>query len=235
MKDVYLIRHGQAQSGPSGMDRDFFLTDQGQGQAHELGQQLSKAGILVDRIYASRLTRARQTAQILAQHVPAPLTVRDDLIEHGSAVFLLEIDLIEAARRRPAALAPDGALRVEPGSGAELNWDYSVGGETLRALHGRAIKAFHEIEQAHHGSPDRIAIVAHGSILSAMLSEVLGLAPATVWRFQFACAAVFHLRYCEEEGQRTPVLCIHGPGGAFPQTNDRSEKIQTPAAGQGNA
>lgn len=235
MRDLYLVRHGQAQAGPSGMDADFFLTDLGRRQAHTLGEHLRDAGVAPVVIHASRLTRARQTAEILARYIPAPIAVRDDLIEHGSEAFLLGSDLAAAARQRPAALAADGALRIEPGSAAGLNWDYCVGGETLRELHVRAKGAFDFVHAAHLQSPDQVVIVAHGSILSAMLSEVLRLPLQSVWNFHFACAGMMHLRFCDENPGGIPVICAHGPCGAFPDGSDRSEKLQAPAADPGGA
>jgi broad specificity phosphatase PhoE len=219
MRDLYLVRHGQAAGGPSGMDRDFFLTKEGTAQANALGRNLKEAGVSVDLIYASRLTRARQTAEIVTRYVPAPIEVREDLIEHGSSQFLLDCSIEEAARLRPESLSPEGELRISPGAGHGLNWQFAVGGETLRALHERAAAAYRAIVTAHPGPDFVCMVVAHGSFLSAMLTEALGLPLRGVWNFQLANAGFLHLRlYARPDGELpAPAVCIHGPDGRFPE------------------
>jgi len=229
MRDLYVVRHGQAAGGESGMDRDFFLTDEGKRQAHALGKKLKEIGVSPVRIYSSRLNRARETAEIVSRYVPAPVELRDDLIEHGSGVLLLDCSKLEAARLNPDKLRPDGSLIISQGLEEQLNWDFSVGGETLRALHARARGAFDAI-MAAHPEPDCTCIVtAHGSFLSAMLTEVLGLPMRGVWNFGFANAAFLHLRFHADASSREarPVICVHHPDGDFPDKPDRSEKLDT--------
>jgi broad specificity phosphatase PhoE len=137
VRDLYLVRHGQAQDGQSGMDRDFHLTEPGRWHAHALGRQLPRLIERLDAIYVSRLTRARETAEILRRYISAPVHVRGDLIEHGSEVFLMDCSRVEAAKLRPHALEPDGTLICRGGHGQDLA-HRSVGGETLEALHHRA-------------------------------------------------------------------------------------------------
>lgn len=195
------------------MDRDFFLTDKGRQQAHACGGKLQAAGVCPDVIYCSRLTRARQTAEIISQYVPAPVHAKDNLIEHGSGVFLLDGSIEEAARQRPDALLPDGTLRTVQGARDGLNWEFAVGGEDLRALHRRAAQAWREIVDAFPGEGGTYLVVAHGCFLSAILTEGLGLPLRAVWNFQFPNAGCLHLRFFHAApgGAPLPVLCVDGP------------------------
>src|SRR5882724_6376264 len=129
MNDLYLIRHGNAQGGPSGMDRDFFLTELGQRQAHTLGKRLKGAGVSPKRIYSSLLTRAKQTAGILKEYLDAPIVERRDLIEHGSSAFLENCTIKEAVTLHPDKLDASGKCISIQGPLAGLNWDFSIGGE----------------------------------------------------------------------------------------------------------
>ena len=226
MRDLYLVRHGEARSGPSGMDRDFFLTSDGERQANALGRKLRAIGLQPRRIYASRLNRARQTAEILARHVPAEVHIREDLIEHGSAVFLLDCPRDEAARMHPQSLHPDGTLKTSGGPVSGLHWDFAVGGETLKALHERASKAYRALLAAHPEPEGAYIVVAHGSFLAAMVTEALGLALQPVWNVQFAHAGFLHLRlYGQAQRGAMPVVCVHGPNGEFPDGPTRSENV----------
>jgi len=213
MKDLFFIRHGEAAPGPSRMDRDFRLTARGRKQAHRLGRRLAALEIKPERIYASTLTRARHTAEILAEHVPAPVRCRQDLIEHGAGVFLHEGSIAEAARRFPDQVAADGAPRILQGASPGVHWGFSVGGEDVRALHKRARGAWEDLLRLHPGDGGQYLVVAHGSFLAALLTEALGLPLRPVWNFQLGHCAYAHLRFFAEAGGRWPVLCVDGPAG----------------------
>lgn len=213
MKELFLIRHGQAAAGESRMDRDFSLTELGRKQAHLLGRRLKAMEVAPERIYTSDLTRARQTAEILAEHVPAPVHCRRDLIEHGSEVFLHDGSLEEAARRYPERVLPDGTPRTVQGDAPGLHWEFSVGGEDLRALHKRARGAWEDLKRLHPGETGQYLLVAHGSFLSAMLTEAFELPLRPIWNFSFGNAGCAHIRFHMEAGSVWPALCAEGPEG----------------------
>ena len=79
---LYLVRHGQTESSQrmaySGRG-DVALTDQGREQARAAARQLADAG--VDAVISSPLSRARDTAQAIAEATKAPLTVDERLTE----------------------------------------------------------------------------------------------------------------------------------------------------------
>lgn len=79
---VYLVRHGQtassARSAYSGRC-DIALTELGRRQARDAAAQLAGEGI--DAVYSSPLSRARDTAQAIAEATSAPMTVDERLTE----------------------------------------------------------------------------------------------------------------------------------------------------------
>ena len=81
---LYLIRHGEslwnAQDRIQGHG-DSPLSDAGRQQAAHLARHLSRASI--GAIYASRLLRARQTAEIIGGAIRVAVDVRPDLHEIG--------------------------------------------------------------------------------------------------------------------------------------------------------
>ena len=84
--DVYIARHGATEWNL--VERlcgrtDLPLSETGVAQAHALGERLAGEGIALDRIYASPLTRAQQTAEIVSQYVTAPIVTDERLIEQS--------------------------------------------------------------------------------------------------------------------------------------------------------
>lgn len=196
MHEFLLIRHGQAAAGPSHMDRDHFLTDLGRQQVRSSASALEALGVRPIRIYVSPLTRARQTAEILQSRLGGELRQRDDLYEHGARILLEKAPIEEVSRRHPDLISPDGQIRVSgPGAdGSGLTPDFCIGGETTAALHHRAARAWSEIATADLDLDGPTFIVAHGSLLSAMAGEALGLPRRSVWQVEFECATFLRLR-----------------------------------------
>lgn len=79
---LYLIRHGETELSVrrcySGR-RDVPLTERGQEQARLAGQRLCDAGL--DAVYSSPLSRATQTARVIAEAASVPLLVDERLVE----------------------------------------------------------------------------------------------------------------------------------------------------------
>ncbi len=73
---LYFLRHGLAdRSAWNGPDFERPLTPQGMARMHAEGRKLAAIGLKIDRILTSPLRRARQTAEITAEHLHAPLEV----------------------------------------------------------------------------------------------------------------------------------------------------------------
>jgi broad specificity phosphatase PhoE len=88
---IYLARHGQNEDNANGIlngHRDLPLTSIGIDQAAEVAEKIRVAGLRFDAILSSPLSRALQTAQIIAStnDLPSPV-VLDGLIERDFGVM----------------------------------------------------------------------------------------------------------------------------------------------------
>ena len=96
---LYLVRHGQTENSRrkaySGR-ADVALTERGREQARAAARQLAGAG--VDAVICSPLSRARDTAQAIADATGAPLTIDERLTEIDYGDFE-GLDRAEASAR----------------------------------------------------------------------------------------------------------------------------------------
>ncbi len=91
MLKLYIARHGQNVDNANGIlngHRDEPLTQKGIEQAEEVAEQIKKARLSFDWVYTSPLSRAKQTADIIAHriHGPKPL-IEPLLIERDFGVM----------------------------------------------------------------------------------------------------------------------------------------------------
>ena len=157
MRDLYLIRHGKVLFS-DGKKRcigrtDTPLDEEGRSQARDLAAYFAEHP--VEKVYASPLKRARETADLLADG-RYPVEIREDLIE---------LDMGEWED------APLNELHKELTS-------EPVRGEGRRAGRERFARCIEEIlsETAGEGDGDGgdVAVVAHAGVLCAYLSGLLG-------------------------------------------------------------
>jgi probable phosphoglycerate mutase len=160
---LYLARHGATEltaedrfSGSVGVD----LSDEGRRQAARLGERLR--GEAVTAIYASPLSRALETAGLVAGACGLPVETRDGLreISHGRW---------EGLTRR----------EVEARFGEEYaSWEQDPftfapeGGESGVAVLARALPVVREIVTRHAGQ--RVVVVSHKATIRLVLSSLLG-------------------------------------------------------------
>lgn len=161
---LLLARHGetddnaqkvfQGQGGGS-------LNARGRAQAERLGGRLAKA---LDLIVSSDLTRARETAEIVARASGARVVLDRTLREVDVGAWTgLAYD--EVARRFPEEWAAwHTGLDVPRG-----------GGETYVALANRVSAALERIAREHVDR--RVLVVSHGAALRSAVCVTLGLPP----------------------------------------------------------
>jgi phosphohistidine phosphatase SixA len=75
--DLYLVRHAKAEAGQDDFQRA--LTKGGRRVAEDVAGAVKRAGVSAQRIEHSPLVRARQTAEIFAVELDAPLAECNDL------------------------------------------------------------------------------------------------------------------------------------------------------------
>ena len=147
----YLVRHGQTDWNRERRLQgrtDIPLNETGIRQISELADRLVQEGIVFDRMIASPLARARQSAEIIAGKTGFrdPIILDENFMERSYG--LLEGELYDPARDMD---------------------DPRYGAETVRELCARARNA---LDGYVFRKDERVMIVAHGAMLSAV-KEVL--------------------------------------------------------------
>lgn len=160
---LLLVRHGATTateegrfSGSTGAE----LSDEGRWQAARLGERLSRLDI--SAAYSSPLSRALDTARIVAGHCRLEPVTRDGLREigHGHWEGLKREDVEQRFGEEYAAWEAD------PFSFAP------AGGESGVAVLARALPVIREIVTAHPG--EQVLVVSHKATLRLVLSSLLG-------------------------------------------------------------
>jgi probable phosphoglycerate mutase len=202
------MRHGETCT--DGVKRyigqtDLPLSPRGRAQAEAWGRHLRP--IPLAAIVSSDLTRARESAAIIAGRREIPLEVAPGLRE------------ISLGRWEKMAFS---ALREQaPGEffkrGAAIDTHRPPGGESFLDLQRRAVAAFHRIVTDTLGDTDgQLLIVAHAGVNRVILCHLLEMPLANLFRLgqDSACLNTIHRR---KDGYR-----ILGVNQA-PPCNDRSE------------
>ncbi|BAN02332.1 histidine phosphatase family protein [Ilumatobacter coccineus] len=134
------------------------LSEHGLTQAEHLGVYLADEHL--DAVYASSLQRAQQTAMPVVRDRNVDLLIEPDVAEYDKdSPEYVPVEELKAANDPRWQQMLDGT------------WD--PGGESHDDFHGRTVGAIERIVNEHRGQ--RVAIVCHGGVINAYLSEVLGL------------------------------------------------------------
>lgn len=160
---IYLVRHGATQltaedrfSGAVGVE----LSDEGRAQAHRLAERLRYHGLAA--AYSSPLSRALETARIIADGCGLTPTLRDGLREishgHWEGLSRREVEQRFAAEyaaweEDPFTFAPEG-------------------GESGVAVLARALPTLRDIIVRHPGQ--HVLVVSHKATIRLLLSSLLG-------------------------------------------------------------
>jgi len=160
---LLLVRHGATAATEE--DRfagstDAALSDYGRWQAACLGERLAQQNII--GVYSSPLSRALDTARIIAGHCRLEPVTRDGLreISHGHWEGMKRKDV---ERHFSAEYA---AWEADPFTFAP------AGGESGVAVLARALPVIREIVTAHPGG--HLLVVSHKATLRLVLSSLLG-------------------------------------------------------------
>lgn len=163
---LLLVRHGATTatqedrfSGASGAE----LSDQGRWQAARLGERLAPQKIAA--VYSSPLSRALDTARILATHCGVDPLTRDGLqeISHGHWEGMKRDDVEREFADEYAAWEAD-PFTFAP-----------EGGESGLTVLARALPVIRDIVTAHPG--EQVLVVSHKATLRLVLSSLLAFDP----------------------------------------------------------
>jgi alpha-ribazole phosphatase len=195
---LYLVRHGETdwnlQRRYQGQS-DIPLNQTGIQQAHKIAGRLSKGEI--HAIYSSDLSRARETAEQIAQ--PHKLKVTADArwreLSFGDWEGLAYPEI--------QTQAPDELTLWE----SDFTRYAPPHGETLTQLAGRVLSAFEELRALH--AEQTILIVSHGGPLQVLLCHALGIDFQRHWQFPISKTAL-------------SVLSVYTEGAILELYNDTS-------------
>jgi broad specificity phosphatase PhoE len=165
--NLLLIRHGESIANIEGRMQGHFdspLSDRGREQARALVARLQREGRSVAAIYGSDLSRAAETAEILAAGLSAPLHLDARLREYDvgvlTGVIWSEVEF----------LYPELWKQLHESS-EYVPFPSEEGNE---AFHVRLADMLAFI-QARHGADDTVAVVSHGGSLGMLLAHLLGM------------------------------------------------------------
>jgi broad specificity phosphatase PhoE len=181
------LRHGEsvgnAESRWQGQS-DYPLTELGRAQARALAERWKSEGVKFDLTVSSPLVRAKETAEIVASALNAPVELDSVWLERD--IGGMEGMTAEEVRRIPQS--PRFTPYDSIGGDGEGDW----------ALFLRAGQALHDLLRRPAGS---YLIVSHGGLLNQLMHAIVGIAPhadPSGVRFRFentAFARVFYLPY----------------------------------------
>jgi 2,3-bisphosphoglycerate-dependent phosphoglycerate mutase len=202
---ITLLRHGESEGNASDIiqgQSDYHLTPRGIQQARTLAArwqslQASLDGPLFGTILASPLTRARQTAEIIATALSQPVELDPIWIERGFGILDGQ-PLDDILKRTPPV---DFHHPYEPPG---------EGGESSVDLFLRASQALRSVMLRPAG---RYLIVSHGAILNMVIYAILGITPHGHYnspRFRFGNTAFANFTY-DADTRRWHLLNFENP------------------------
>jgi 2,3-bisphosphoglycerate-dependent phosphoglycerate mutase len=147
---LLLVRHGETDWNADGRlqgQTDTPLSDFGRDQARRLAKELESEEI--EAIYASDLSRARETAEIVGERLGLPIVLDPDLREKDWGTW----EGLSAVERD----------RVE------------FVGESTEAHQERMLRALRRISERHAGA-GRVLVVTHGGSMRRVQTAALGMA-----------------------------------------------------------
>ena len=170
MTTLFLVRHGRTGWNKEQIFRghnDVPLDDVGRGEVLLVGERLKGEGI--KGVYSSPLSRAKETAEAIAQFHNAEVEVVEELIDlHFGEWEGLSIEKVKKQY-------PDlyGQWQKEP--------DQVIfpGGEGLAAVSSRAVEAVKDIINRH--PQEAVALVSHRVVLKVLVCALLGLDNSHFW------------------------------------------------------
>lgn len=182
---VILLRHAQSEGNAQGVlqgQSDYPLSEIGIQQAEALARRWQKERRQFNCILSSPLSRAQQTAEIIAAALDVPIKLDENWMErdNGQIAGLRPEELEERGLRPPFV-----HLYQPIGLDGESQWELF-----LRA--GRAI------QDVLHRPPGNYLVVSHGGILNLALYAILGIVPQANFqgpRFRFRNTAFVSLDY----------------------------------------
>ena len=210
MIKLYLVRHGETEGNVQQWyqgSTDVPLNDRGRAQANCLSQFWKD--VHIDSIYSSTLSRAKETAEIIAAPHNLPVTAYKELEEANFGEWESHT-YKEITEKWPGEIeafyASNGTMRAR-------------GGESFKDVEERIVPKVIDI-LSHHQDGDTVVIVSHGAAIRCLLFGLLGLELGRIWCFQQYNTAFSVIEYYGDRNVMTLLNCaqhLEGTTGYVPQ------------------
>lgn len=157
---VYLVRHGTDDNTVRGGWSNHPLTAEGVKQSEKLAHRLKEYNCNAEIIYSSDLLRAKQTAEILAQHLNLKVEYESDFREVNNG------DLAGMDNAVANELYPNLYWR-------KLEWkQHYPNGESPKEFYERVKSAWEKLINRKYKS---IILVTHGGVINVIMHLVNGV------------------------------------------------------------
>ncbi len=185
--NVFFIRHGETYANAEKKFAGFWdvsLNENGKKQAASVGERLSN--VKINKIYASDLVRAHDTAKAIAAH---------HQLEVQLEPRLREMNFGDWEQKSFSDLRKESPDAMEKWINAYDTFKVP-GGESVSELYHRASAAYDAIIGAHDiNSDENVAIVAHGGVIQALLSHLCYKDISGYWRFAIDNCGINRVEY----------------------------------------
>ncbi len=170
---LLVIRHGESEADLLDVHEgraDFALTERGHRQAKAMANYVAD-NYNISKIYASTLTRAKQTAQHLSDKIGIPIVFNEDLMEFNNGLL---------------AGLPRAVVREKYPEIPDLPIDKAVyGQESQVEFRQRAENALAKI--ISESQPDEtIAVVSHGGMINQLYRSFFSMPVNCIYFFNTA-------------------------------------------------
>lgn len=166
--DITFMRHARSRADDEGVHEgryDSPLTDVGRAQIQARADGWLAAGVGFERIVASTLARANESARIIGRVLDVPVEDDPRWMEFDNGPL--------------AGLPYEEALARYPWPAFRNPYEtFFGGGESDWEMQLRAIQA---VQALIRRGPGRSLVVSHGAILNAALRHIIGTSPAPNW------------------------------------------------------
>lgn len=198
MIKIYLVRHCESEGNKYRIfqgQHDADISEKGAGQLEFLAKRFKD--IKLDKIYASRLTRAYKTAKAVADAKGMNVEIDNDFIEINLGemdgkpwdyIFDNNPDLKQAWYHEPYKFAPPG-------------------GETMKQVYERAGAGFEKIISNPENEDKTILIVTHGCCLRNLLCYIIFGDIKRLGEVKGAANTAVTLLLCDDDGVKVDYMC----------------------------
>lgn len=168
--ELYIMRHGQTADNKKHLlqgRKNIALSEEGVQQALDAKAELDAEGIVFDRVCASPLERAMQTAEVITGFAREDIEPIEEIIEYDFGP--LEGKRVEDLGPNMRAFFMDPEAYIAP-----------EGAETYECMFRRVGEYLTRMEQEN--PEERILVVAHGGTLHAMYTLLTGDPLSDFWK-----------------------------------------------------